>query len=79
MSQAGFVVSFRGAAEPSSGTAKRSKFVDQASSRPTSRAEKTTVFPSGETANSSLPPNGFVGQSASIAGIRSRASPVARS
>ena len=40
--------------------------MDQASSRPTSRAVKTTLRPSGEIVSSSLPPKGREGQSASI-------------
>ena len=66
----------RGAALPSIGATKRSKFVDQASSRPTSLAEKTTVLPSGLTAYSSLPPKGREGVSASMAFIRSTEAPV---
>ncbi len=76
MSHARFAaVRTRGGAEPSSGTAKRSKFVDQASSRPAAFAEKTTDRPSGWIANSSAPPKGLLGLSASIAFIRSTASP----
>ena len=52
--------------EASIGARNRSKLVDQASSRPASRAVKTTSWPSGVKVNSSGPPQGFDGVSASM-------------
>ncbi len=49
--------------------------MDQGSSRPTFRAVKTRPLPSVVKVNSSDPPNGLDGESASIPDIRSRASP----
>ena len=68
VSQAGLsAVRFLGAALPFDGTSYRSKFVDQASSRPATRALNTTRAPSGLNVNSSSPPSGLEGTSASSA------------
>ena len=64
-------VRFLGGAEPSIGARNRSKLVDHASSRPTSRAAKTIAGAIGVNVYSSIPPNGFDGASASIAFITS--------
>src|SRR6185369_753958 len=69
------VVRFRGGAEPSAGAAKRSRFVDHASSLLASRAANTRVRPSAEKAASSGPPKGLLGPSASIPRITSTAGP----
>jgi hypothetical protein len=68
-------VRLRGAVLPSIGTTNRSKFVDQASSRPTSRAVNTIALPSGVNVYSSLPPKGLDGLSASMAFMTSTGSP----
>jgi len=77
VSQAGLSVSFFGGAEASTGARYRSKLVDHASSRPASRAVKTTPQLSGVNVNSSVPPNGLLGASASMPAIRSTGSPPA--
>ncbi len=78
MSQAGLAaVRSRGGWEPSTGAWKRSKFVDQASCRPASRAAKTSDLPSGVKVYSSVPPNGFDGESATMPRIRSGGSSAA--
>jgi hypothetical protein len=70
-------VRLRGGAEPSAGTAHKSRFVDHASSRPPRRAVNTTDFPSRLNATSSGPPKGLLGASASMSFIRSAGSPPA--
>ena len=68
-------VRLRGGAEASTGARNKSKLVDHASSRPASRAVNTIDLPSGVNVNSSPPPNGFDGESASMASITSTGVP----
>ncbi len=59
---------------PPAGTTKTSELVTQAVVRPPTRATNATLPPSGDTLTSSMPPNGWVGESVSCPGVMSRAS-----
>ena len=59
---------------PVAGTVNTSVFVRHAISRPPVRATNATVLPSGEIATSSMPPNGWVGESVVWPGVMSFAS-----
>ena len=72
-----FSVSLRGFVFPSTGARNRSRSVDHDSVGPTSRAAKTRPFPSGVKVNSSAPPKGLLGASASMPFITSTAVPPA--
>src|SRR5262245_4835065 len=59
---------------PSAATRNTSVLVVHAIALPPTRATYATVLPSGEMLTSSMPPNGWVGESVVCPGVRSRAS-----
>src|SRR3569833_616464 len=68
-------VRFRGSLLPSAATSNISRFVDHASVLPLMRAVNATRLPSGLKLNSSSPPHGFDGTSASSVRLRSTGTP----